>query len=101
MYKRPIHCTDPKREVLFVKDDDKWDKDQDKQKIKKAITKVAQNSCKALCDYIKPNMMDANHPDFDKNITLMRNVNGGGNNTNQDKIISIISKNVTVEKMEE
>jgi hypothetical protein len=39
---RPIHCTDKKRETFYVKDEDKWEKDDDqKKKIKKVINKVA------------------------------------------------------------
>jgi hypothetical protein len=90
MHKRPIHCTDVKRETLFVKDEDKWNKDDDKQKIKRAIGKVAQKNCKALCDYLTPNMLLSEHPDFDKNMTLMRNINGGdqyAQKSNQEKII--------------
>ena len=38
---RPIHCTDKKRETLYIKDEDKWEKeDEEKKKIKKAIKKV-------------------------------------------------------------
>lgn len=101
LYKRPIHCTDIKKEVLFVKDEDKWDKDENKLKIKKAISHVAQKNCRKLCDYIKPDMMMAEHPDCEKNLIMMKNVNGGDNYTrekNHDKIISIISKEISVEK---
>ena len=36
---RPIHCTDKKREVLYIKDEDKWEKeDEEKKKLRKAIT---------------------------------------------------------------
>lgn len=104
MYKRPIHCTDVKRETLFVKDEDKWNKDDDKQKIKRAIGKVAQKNCKALCDYLTPSMLLSEHPDFDKNMTLMRNINGGdqyAQKSNQEKIIRILSKGVMVEKADE
>jgi hypothetical protein len=38
---RPIHCADKKREVLYIKDDDKWEKDDEKTKIRKAIKRVA------------------------------------------------------------
>jgi hypothetical protein len=101
LYKRPIHCTDIKREVLFVKDEDKWDKDQNGVKVKKAIGQVAQKNCQTLCSFIKPETMMAEHPDCDKNLVLMKNVNGGNEETrgrNHDKILSIISKNVVLEQ---
>lgn len=100
MYKRPIHCTDIKKEVLFVKDEDKWDKDEDKAKLKRVISNVAQKNCQKLCTYIKPEMMMAEHPDCEKNLIIMKNVNGGNKETlekNHDKIARIISKSVLVE----
>ena len=45
---RPIHCTDKKREVLYVKDEDKWEKDDEKNKIKKAIKRVANKNIRLL-----------------------------------------------------
>ena len=102
LYKRPIHCTDLKREVLFVKDEDKWDRDENKSKIKNAISSVSQKNCKALCDYIKPCMMMAEHPDCEKNLIIMKNVNGGDysmREKNHDKIISNISKTVILEPL--
>jgi hypothetical protein len=39
---RPIHCADKKREVIYIKDEDKWEKeDDDKKKLKRVIKKVA------------------------------------------------------------
>jgi PHD/YefM family antitoxin component YafN of YafNO toxin-antitoxin module len=41
---RPVHCTDKKREVVYVKDEDKWEKDDDQKKIRKAIKRVASKN---------------------------------------------------------
>lgn len=38
--KRPIHCTDVKREVMYVKDEDKWEKDANKEKMRLLIRKM-------------------------------------------------------------
>ena len=47
--KRPIHCSDLKREVLYVKDDGIWEKDNaDKNKIRSAITSVAKKQINAI-----------------------------------------------------
>jgi hypothetical protein len=40
--KRAIHCTDIKREILYVKDNNIWEKDDDFKKTRKAINKIAQ-----------------------------------------------------------
>jgi hypothetical protein len=42
---RPVHCADKKREVIYIKDQDKWEKeDIEKKKIRKAITKIANKN---------------------------------------------------------
>ena len=40
VHERPLHCTDTKRETLYIKDDDKWEKDKNKTKIKEVIKKT-------------------------------------------------------------
>ena len=46
---RPIHCTDKKRETMYIKDADKWEKeDEKKTKLKKAITKIADKNIRLL-----------------------------------------------------
>ena len=58
LYERPIHCTDIKRETLYIKDDDVWCKDVNKQKIKKAIKNISTKQFSALNNWTKEN------PDF-------------------------------------
>ena len=49
---RPIHCADKKREVIYIKDEDKWEKEEDnKPKIRKLIKHVAHKNTKLLKDY--------------------------------------------------
>jgi len=46
---RPIHCTDKKRETMYVKDEGEWNKEDDnKTKLKRAITKVADKNIRLL-----------------------------------------------------
>jgi hypothetical protein len=41
LHKRPVHCADKKREVIYIKDEDKWEKENEqKQKLRKAIKRV-------------------------------------------------------------
>ena len=54
-FERPIHCTDIKRETLYIKEDDKWEKDKDKDKIKKAINKTSNKNFTALCQWKNEN----------------------------------------------
>ena len=48
IYERPLHCTDTKRETLYIKDNDKWEKDKDKTKIKQAINKTVNKNYPAF-----------------------------------------------------
>ena len=41
LHDRPLHCTDLKRETVYIKDSDKWEKDEDKDKLRKAVKGVA------------------------------------------------------------
>ena len=61
LYERPMHCTDIKRETLYIKENNVWDKDQDKSRIKTAIKE-------ALCAQFKrvKQWMDEN-PDYEEN----------------------------------
>jgi hypothetical protein len=46
---RPVHCTDKKRETMYIKDQGQWEKeDEKKTKLKKAITKVADKNIRLL-----------------------------------------------------
>ena len=58
---RPLHCTDIKRETLYIKDDDKWEKDKSKEKIKEAIKKASCKNYNALKTWKEDN------PDFLEN----------------------------------
>ena len=49
---RPIHCTDNKREVLYVKDEDKWEKEnEERRKLRKAIKYIAHKNSKLLPEF--------------------------------------------------
>lgn len=58
VYERPLHCTDVKRETLYIKEDNEWSKDASKEKIKKAIKKVSNKNYNALQEWKSQN------PDF-------------------------------------
>jgi hypothetical protein len=100
---RPVHCTDKKRETMYIKDEDKWEKDESNSKIKKAIKRVASKNQRLL-----PKFKEA-HPDCGTyhskysdqyNKIIIESVGGSGDNDaeKEEKIIRNISKNVMVEK---
>jgi len=100
---RPVHCTDKKRETMYIRDEDKWEKDESNSKIKKAIKRVASKNQRLL-----PKFKEA-HPDCGTyhskysdqyNKIIIESVGGSGDNDaeKEEKIIRNISKNVVVDK---
>jgi hypothetical protein len=101
---RPIHCTDKKRETLYIKDEDKWEKeDEVKKKIRKAIKKVASKNQRLL-----PQFKEA-HTDCNKasskfsdqyNKIIVESMGGSGDNDleKEDKIIKKITTVTTIDK---
>jgi len=97
---RPIHCTDKKREVLYVKDEDKWEKDEEKNKMKKAIKRVANKNIRLLPSFKEKypdcNKSTSNHSDkYNKIIVESMDTDAD----NENKIIANISKSVMVQKV--
>jgi hypothetical protein len=101
---RPVHCTDQKREVMYVKDDGKWDKEEDaKPKLRKAIKHIAHKNAKLIGEF------KVKHPDYCKsaskissqyNIMVIEAMGGIGSNDlcNENKIIKRISKEIMLNK---
>jgi hypothetical protein len=102
--KRPVHCADKKREVVYIKDDNKWEKeDSNKKKIRKAIKRVVFKNQRLI-----PSFKEA-HPDCLKsasnfsdqyNKIIVESMGGSGDNDTEkeDKIIRNISKHVIIDK---
>ena len=63
---RPIHCSDKKRMQFYVKDDNKWQKDPDHEKIDKTLTDLTVKGIKALKDW------EAEHPNYMNNEKEMK-----------------------------
>ena len=104
---RPVHCTDKKRETMYIKDEDKWEKEDDnKTKLRKVIKKVANKNIKLLPQFREkyPDYDDAESHISDKYSKMVIEVMGGSGNNNvekEDKIINNISKCTTIEKYAE
>ena len=59
LHERPIHCTDVKRETLYIKDQDEWNKDDSTEKLENAIQEVSRKSMQSLLEWKQTN------PDYD------------------------------------
>ena len=101
--KRPVHCTDTKREVMYVKDEDKWEKENEtKVKLRKAIKHVAHKNSKMLSEFrVKnPDCLKSTSKVSDQyNKLVMEAMGGKGDNDleKEDKIIKNIAKEVTID----
>jgi len=105
LYSRPFHCTDLKRETLYIKDENEWNKDTlERSKLKQFIQNVANKNEDKITDWCiqHPESMINNHRQNDFYLQMYRNVLGGCGKEEQnkldDKIIRNISKEVYVDK---
>ena len=103
--KRPVHCTDPKRETIYIKDGDVWEKDEDdNKKLRKMIRSVAFRNCKntRLFKEKYPDCVKSESKYSDMYNKIIIEVMGGTSATNdvdnQNKIIRRIAKMVTIDK---
>jgi len=103
--KRPVHCTDPKRETIYIKDGDVWEKDEDdNKKLRKMIKSVAFRNCKntRLFKEKYPDCMKSESKYSDMYNKIIIEVMGGTSATNdienQNKIMRKIAKVMTIDK---
>jgi hypothetical protein len=104
-YKRPIHCSDHKREILYIKDNDTWTKEnEDKPVLTKAIKKIANENIKQIYKW-KEQHPDCTDVDSKKNNLYLKIVSNSMNgstqeesNKNINKIISNVAKEVIINK---
>ena len=96
IYERPMHCTDTKREILYIKDNDNWSKDGAKEKIKGAINKASSKNYNALMDWKKLNPDYMNNEDKTDYFTKTISTIGKSTTTIDDKIIKSLCKETYV-----
>jgi hypothetical protein len=105
IHKRPVHCSDSKREIIYVKDENKWEKDnEEKAKMKKAIKHVTDKNIKMISEW-KEKFPDCIYSDSLKsdeyNKIIVESMGGPGNNlSSENKIIKRLAKEVIIEKDE-
>ena len=92
IYERPMHCTDTKREILYIKDNDNWSKDGAKEKIKGAINKASSKNYNALMDWKKLNPDYMNNEDKTDYFTKTISTIGKSTSSIDDKIIKSLCK---------
>ncbi len=104
-HKRPIHCSDSKREILYIKDNNQWIKDNDnKDTMIKMIKQVANKNMKKIPEWVKahPDCLDSESNQNDKYLKIVSNSMSGSTEQEQksniNKIISKVAKEVIINK---
>jgi hypothetical protein len=97
-YLRPIHCSDLKRETVYIKDNDCWVRETDEKLVlKNAIRKVAFKNIKQINEWVKinPDCKDPRTKKFDKYNKIVMNSMSGVTEEEQADNINKIVRNVT------
>jgi len=101
IHKRPIHCTDAKRDTMYIKDCEKWEKDENHKKMKNTIIKIANKERNSICKWVdhNPDWFNTEATQIEY-LTLVRNVCEPieDDERNERKIIRSISREVTLDK---
>jgi hypothetical protein len=101
IHKRPIHCTDIKRDIMYIKDEDKWLKDDNHDMMKNTIVKIADKERTALQQWAidNPDWMETERKQIEY-LTMMRSICEPIENYNnyEKKIIKNLGKEILIDK---
>ena len=101
--KRPVHCTDKKRETVYIKDADKWEKDENKTQMHKLIKRVVSKNVKMFAKFkeVHPDCLTY-HSKYSEqyNKIIYESMGGKGDDDHEknEKIIKNVLKEVVVDK---
>ena len=99
-YSRPIHCTDLKREVLYIRENNQWIKETDNKNMKQYIEKIAMKNCQKIAlwqdTYQESKILDS--PTYNLWLEIIgQSMNTGERGErNTEKVIKNIAKNVFI-----
>jgi hypothetical protein len=101
VYKRPIHCTDIKRDTMYIKDEDKWQKDDNHHKIKNTIVQIADKERTALQQWAfdNPDWIETEKKQIEY-LTMVRSICEPIENFDkyERKIVKNVGKEIIVDK---
>jgi hypothetical protein len=104
-YKRPLHCTDLKRETLYIRDNDVWEKEENSNEtLRKLVDKVANKNCKTMRQWTEenPNYTEMDTIENGEFMKLSDAILGGFGECESkqfgDKIIRNVIKDVLIAK---
>jgi len=101
IHERPIHCSDSKRDIMYIKDQNVWDKDSNNEKLKKSIEEIADKQLQTFCSlensdpyYLESEEAKNKYVNFVGNASIDLNED----KKKMNKIIKIIGKEVYLNK---
>jgi hypothetical protein len=100
MYKRPIHCSDAKRETLYIKEENKWEKEgPENAKMKYAVRIVEKKNLGLLSQWQvgHPKYLDSASSQSEDYMKLINTLTSG-NEEMMNKVIKRVTKEVVIEK---
>ena len=97
LYERPLHCTDKKRETLYVKNDE-WEKDENKECINKALKSVESKQLKNLNVWLEEHPNYMNNSSEQEEFAKLMSECGKSVDDSREKIIKKLCDNVYIEK---
>jgi hypothetical protein len=105
VHSRPLHCSDSKREVIYIKDNDQWVKEnENKDTMRNMIKQVANKNIKNIPEWVKayPDCLKSESKQNDKYLKIVSNSMSGSTEEEQknniNKIISKVAKEVVISK---
>jgi hypothetical protein len=101
VYKRPIHCTDQKRDVMYIKDEEKWEKDDGNVKLKESIETLSKKQMYTLKEWRDSDPeLKTNDDKRDKFVTTLNHVCTPIPETSGKRLIKTIGKEIYIDKVE-
>ena len=101
IHKRPIHCTDIKRDIMYIKNEDNWLKDENHDMMRNTIIKIADMERTALQQWAidNPDWMETERKQIEY-LTMMRSICEPIENYNnyERKIIKNLGKEILIDK---
>ena len=97
LYERPLHCTDKKRETLYIKNNE-WEKDENKMLISKALKKVESMQLKNVQRWIDDHPNYMNNVEEQEEFIKLINESSKSQEENREKVIKNICTKVFLEK---
>ena len=101
VYKRPVHCSDVKRDTLYVKENNEWERDgPDHPKMVNAVLAVEHKNVALVSEWAKanPRCMNSNTRENERYMKLSKTATDGEKEGNIAKVIKRVAKNVAIDK---